>query len=391
MAALDGLRLLAALMVVFHHYVGYGGGTKPSDSAWGRPASEVFHRAAGAGAYAWAGICLFFIISGFVICMSSWGRGLGAFFRSRVMRLYPAYWFAVLATTAVLVLWPVVREPMGVHHVLANLTMVHLGLGISSVDAVYWTLWIELRFYLLFALVVWKGVTYRKVVAFCLLWTVAGLLKLPMLDTLVMSDYSSFFVAGLALYLMHRYGPNLLLWGIVAFSWILSVQYAVEHQAQINPALGRTHVPDLNIGGSHLHEWPGVLLITLSYLVMIAVALGWTARIRWRWLTVAGALTYPLYLLHEVIGWTFLRLLHRHGVQPWVAVAAVTAGMLGAAWLVHRLIERPLAPLLRRGLDRAVDQLRAAEPPAARLPLADLPAAEPATVPRPPVRESSTV
>uniref|UniRef100_A0AAU2VA93 Integral membrane protein n=1 Tax=Streptomyces sp. NBC_00003 TaxID=2903608 RepID=A0AAU2VA93_9ACTN len=36
---------------------------------------------------------IFFLISGFVICMSCWGKPLGDFFVSRVVRLYPAYWF----------------------------------------------------------------------------------------------------------------------------------------------------------------------------------------------------------------------------------------------------------------------------------------------------------
>jgi peptidoglycan/LPS O-acetylase OafA/YrhL len=31
-----------------------------------------------------------FIISGFVICMSAWGRSVGDFFVSRVVRLYPS-------------------------------------------------------------------------------------------------------------------------------------------------------------------------------------------------------------------------------------------------------------------------------------------------------------
>ncbi len=369
---LDGLRIVAALMVVFHHYVGFGGGTTASDSAWGRPTSEVFRHASGVGAYLWTGFCLFFIISGFVICMSSWGRGLGDFFKSRVMRLYPAYWFAVLVTTAVVTVWPVVRKPLDPYSVLANLTMVQEALHIEDVDSVYWTLWIELRFYLLFALVVWKGVTYRRVVAFCLLWVVAGLVTanvdVPALELFAMSQVAPFFVAGLAYYLMYRYRPNALLWGIVGFSWVLALRYTVSHQRELFHYLGRT-----------LPVWPAELLVTLSYLVMAVVALGWVSRIQWRWLTVAGALTYPLYLLHETIGWTAIRLL-RPGAQPWAVVAEVTAGMLVLAWLVHRLVERQAAPLLRRGIASAIEQLRAAEPAAA--PRDTDPVVGPVVVPR---------
>ncbi|MET8540575.1 hypothetical protein ABZW03_07955 [Kitasatospora sp. NPDC004799] len=96
---------------------------------------------------------------------------------------------------------------------------------------------------------------------------------------------------------------------------------------------------------------------------MIVVTLGWGARIQWRWLTFAGALTYPRYLLHETMGRTALRALHDRDVKPWTAVAVVTGGMLVTAWLVHRLIEKPLTPRVKTGMTRSIDQLRAATYP----------------------------
>ncbi|MFD6812242.1 acyltransferase family protein, partial [Streptomyces anthocyanicus] len=86
---LDGLRLGAALMVVAFHYTALGA------EAWDRPAWTVFPEVSRFTSYGYLGVQLFFVISGFVICMSAWGRPLKAFFVSRVIRLYPAYWFAV--------------------------------------------------------------------------------------------------------------------------------------------------------------------------------------------------------------------------------------------------------------------------------------------------------
>ncbi|MEU3494103.1 acyltransferase [Kitasatospora cineracea] len=350
LVALDALRIVAALLVVFHHYVGYGGGPSGSESAWTKPAWVVFPTAERLAAYTWTGVELFFIISGFVICMSSWGRSLGDFFKSRVVRLYPAYWFAVLLTTAVLTLWPLVRRPLDLRDVLLNLTMLQEPFKVGSVDAVYWTLWVEMRFYLLFALVVWKGVTYRRVVAFCLLWTVASVLvaagRAPFADYLLMPEYSPYFVAGMAMYLMYRFGPTLLLWGIVGTSWLFSVHQVSLYSVNLSGGLGRP-----------MGAWPAVVLMTVAYLAMIALALGKLSWLRGRWLTVAGALTYPLYLLHEHIGWTAIRLL-RHHLAPWPLVGALTAGMLLAAWLVHRFVERPLSALLSRGMTRALETVR---------------------------------
>ncbi|MET8540574.1 hypothetical protein ABZW03_07950 [Kitasatospora sp. NPDC004799] len=61
---------------------------------------------------------------------------MGDFVRSRGIRVYLAYWFAALLTTAVVVVWPLVRHPLPSEQVLANLTMFQEGLGIKDVDAV---------------------------------------------------------------------------------------------------------------------------------------------------------------------------------------------------------------------------------------------------------------
>jgi len=367
---LDGLRILAALTVAFHHYIGFGGSATASKNAWDQPIRHVFNHAAELGAYMWTGVCLFFLISGFVICMSSWGKGLSDFFTSRVTRLYPAYWFAVVVTTSVLTIWPMVVKPLNTYSVMTNLTMFQTGVGVPNLEAVYWTLWYELRFYLLFALVVRKGVTYNRVVAFCLLWTVAGLLSPsvgePLLTMVAMPWVSSFFITGLAYYLMYRFRPNLLLWGIVGVNLIISIDYATGHQRSIDP----------DLGGHHYPVWPIAVLVVLCYAVMALVALGLLSRIQWKWLTWAGALTYPFYLLHENMGWTMIRLLH-HRIPPWPLVGLVTATMMVLAWLVHRLVERPVARLLKGGIRSAMDEYRSHAVPRLRAPAVAAEAAAP--------------
>src|SRR3954471_4352570 len=81
LAVLDGLRLIAALMVALFHYTGYD---QFVALTWGEPATQAFGPLHRVSSYLWMGVELFFMISGFVICMSSWGRSVGAFFRSRV-------------------------------------------------------------------------------------------------------------------------------------------------------------------------------------------------------------------------------------------------------------------------------------------------------------------
>jgi peptidoglycan/LPS O-acetylase OafA/YrhL len=337
-------------MVVAYHYAGYAGGV--SSGAWGGDRTVVlFPKLSWIAAYGWTGVELFFLISGFVICMSCWGRNLGDFFRSRVMRLYPAYWVAVSATALVLVAWPTVRESPPYSDVFANLTMLHQPMGIGHVDGVYWTLWTELRFYLLFAIVVWRGVTYHRTVLFCALWSVAAVFARgadnDFLKEVVEPHYAPFFIGGVALFLVYRFGPNLLLWGIVGFSWLLAqheIVAEIPHEVDANHA--------------HLSRAICVGLISVFYILMALLALGRLNWVTWRGFTILGALTYPLYLLHENIGWTMIYRLHERKIAPYVILAVVFATMLVASWLLHRLVERPLAPWLGRQITVGLAQMR---------------------------------
>ncbi|MGY6024829.1 acyltransferase family protein [Streptomyces spinosirectus] len=347
--AIDGLRLVAALMVAVHHYAGSRRVDQPANPVWDRPVSEIMPTVFHLAAYGWIGVEVFFVISGFVICMSCWGRTPRQFFVSRVIRLYPAYWFGIVFTTGFVMVMPGVWDRLKVRDILLNLTMLQSGSGVDSVDGVYWTLWSELRFYLLFMAVVATGLTYRKVVVFCCVWGAAAMLApaadFPLLTLAANPDGAWFFIAGLALYLMHRFGQDLLLWGILAMAWLMGQR-----------ELG------LRIDGfEHVSGWRGcTVLFTAFLLLMVAIALGATDRVRWKWLVTAGSLTYPLYLIHYVAGTTLISRL-RGTTDPRLLVALVITGFLVLSWLVHRFVERPVARLLKRGLDASFARLRGTE------------------------------
>ncbi|MFF7605754.1 acyltransferase family protein [Streptomyces parvulus] len=352
LAALDGLRFLAALAVVLFHFVGQTPGAM--EFVWGRPVDTLFPDAHRYFAFGRLGVDLFFLISGFVICMSAWGRSPRDFFISRVTRLYPMYWVAIVVSACVIYF---VDTPFGHPNprlLFANFTMLQTPLGVDNLDSVYWTLWPELCFYLTFAVVVWKGLTYQRVVIFCGLWTVAAVLApsagIPLLTLLVNPTSAPFFIAGMAFYLMHRYRSTPLLWGIVAMSWLLALHFLLA------PHGGRNNWDTWS-------PWRGWLILstTVIFLLIAAVALGWTSWIRGRWLTVAGTLTFPLYLLHDVIGVTIL---HHLGdrVDPWALVGMTTAGLILLSYLVQRFVERPIAMSMRRRLKSAEWSLRTPAP-----------------------------
>ena len=371
LAAIDGLRLLAALSVAFYHYT----------VAWRidgvRPPEYYLPHTVHWSVYGFLGVEVFFLISGFVICMSAWGRGLGDFFVSRVSRLYPAYWAAVLITTAVAVLVPMTKPP-GLGDILTNLTMLQQPLGVPDIDSVYWTLFVELRFYLIMAVVLCWGLTYRRAVILCAVWLTAAVivpsLGVPALNLLLITDYAPYFIGGIALYLIHRFGPNPLLYGVTGMSWLVCLSRVDDRIALMRP-------------GFPMPDWPGTAIVTAAFAVLLLIALGRTDRITWRWLTVAGALTYPFYLLHMKIGQAAMRAAFQHTTAPmWFLVVVTMLGMLIVAWCVHRYVERPLATVLRAALRRGIAATAVAERTPPSPALSRRPAVRSSAATRPPTR-----
>ncbi|WP_406298954.1 acyltransferase [Embleya sp. NBC_00888] len=359
--ALDVLRLFAALAVLSFHWTADAG----VPEIWGgRTPQDFMPTVAGITQYGWLGVELFFIISGFVICMSSWGRQAGDFVVSRVVRLYPAFWAAILLTATVLHFAPDLGRPgaragIDARTVVVNFTMFEGRLGYKDVDGVYWTLWLELQFYLLFAIVVAMGLTYRRVVAFCGIWLVVAMIangsEVPILEELAMLRQAPYFVAGVTIYLMYRFGPNLLLWAMVGFTWLLAMADVPGLKKVYDDAVGD---PMSTVGVS--------VAITLAYAVIIAVALGWFDWVRWKGLAVFGALTYPLYLIHQEAGWTLIHWLRERGLGDRAAIGVALVAALTVAWLLHRLVERPLSRLMKRGFDKSLKTMREASDPAPR-------------------------
>lgn len=135
---LDSLRGFAALSVVFFHF------TMGRESAdWGFRLGT-------------AGVDLFFMISGFVILLSlEHIKKTGHFVINRISRLYPTYWASVTLTFAVIVLYSLYNmdfSKVSIIQYLGNLTMFQYYLGIQNIDGPYWTLIIEMLFYIFMAI-----------------------------------------------------------------------------------------------------------------------------------------------------------------------------------------------------------------------------------------------
>ncbi|MCM3812367.1 acyltransferase [Streptomyces sp. DR7-3] len=341
--ALDGLRLLAALMVAAYHY---GGRDGEITQAWGSSPRTQFPTLSSYFAYGCLGVQIFFVISGFVICMSGWGRPLRSFFASRISRLYPAYWVAIILVTGVFALPWVAYKAVSPSDALVNLTMLQQPLGVDRVLGVCWTLWAELRFYALFALfVVLPGATRHRVVLFCAVWTLGSAFAeasdLPLLDVVLMPEYSSYFIGGMGIYLLHRFGHDALAWGIIGISFLIGQHYAIRelwHPANVDAF-------------SYRSATAIIAVVAFGYAAVTLIALGKLNWANWRWLTVAGALTYPFYLVHEHLGWVAVWAFHQKlGIPSYGTFALTVLVMLGLAWVLYRYVEQRLTPMIKRSL-----------------------------------------
>ncbi len=348
---LDGLRFAAAAAVLLYHFAAR------DSTAWegAREAGEgtPFPSLGGAAVYLSLAPELFFVISGFVVLWTAWGRSVPAVVASRVARLYPAYWAALALTgTLLLVVWPEGKE-VSLGQVLVNATLLQAAVGVDHVDGVYWTLWAELRFYLLVVLLVALGLTRRRVLAFVALWPLAALAAehsgVEALVTLTVAPYAPFFAGGMALFLLWRDGHAPVPWLLVAGNAALGVHTV---------ALGKVATLDRT---TTFTASPVVLaLVALACFALVALATLTPLR---RWdapaLTSLGTLTYPLYLVHLFWGWWVIDVLAGR-VPPPVALAAAAAVALGLAWLVHHGVEKRLNPPLRRGVERGLTDAAAA-------------------------------
>ncbi len=346
LALLDGLRFVAALAVVGYHLAGR------TTTAWGPDQAERLGDVPRWTSYGSLGPELFFVISGFVVLMTAWGRPTAQVVASRVARLMPAYWAGVLLTGGLLLLvWPEGKE-VSVQQVVVNLTMLQSAVGVPHVDGVYWTLWAELRFYLLVGVLCLVGVTRGRVLGFALLWPLAGQAAVAVghdgLATLLVADYAPLFAVGMALYVLHRDGHRADAWAVVGVHTVLAAWLVVP---------SRVAVLERTTG----HE-PSALLLTVGVVACVAAVAAVTltplARVRGAWLVTLGALTYPLYVVHTYLGLAVVRALAPEAPAA-VALAAAGVVVVGTAWVVHRVVEVPAGPRLRRATEQLLVRARA--------------------------------
>jgi peptidoglycan/LPS O-acetylase OafA/YrhL len=330
-AGLDVLRGFAAVAVVLHHHGQYYDVLYP-----GRIPLSVD---LGAGHF---GVELFFIISGFVILMTiEHKKSVREFAISRAARLMPAFLAALVMATVIRTLSPVpLLDAPTLPQFLANLTMAPSLFGQDAMDMPYWTLTYELVFYVGMGLILALGML-RWAEWFGLLAVTVSCLFITMLDVrlhhrssiLLLVYYSNFFLIGICLYRIHTRMARPVTW--------LALAAAIAATA-----LG---------GGEKSFNTPGRLYLPLAiaFTALVWFAIGRHGKwLAWRPLVFLGRISYPLYLIHVVLGFAVIRWAVSQGWSTLEGVIAAGLVSLIVASLLHYLVELPGGRWLRTVLSR---------------------------------------
>ena len=324
---LDCLRGIAAILVVLFHFT------------MGNPAFfNIFD-------FGCTGVELFFLISGFVIFLTLKKTRSGrSFVISRFARIYPTYWVCVTITTAAIILWqfityqPVVHPGLSVY--LLNLTMLQAYFNVNSIDGVYWTLTIELLFYV-FMWILLVSRTLHKirvigygVLLFCLLCLLilkpvaptAYNLLLPYCPVIL---YFPLFIAGITFYQIKF--ENAKTDGYLLVLLCLLAQMFFFHE---------THPED------RISLTAYAICLVLYFSMFILYARNKLGFIVNRVTLFLGRISYSLYLIHGYIAYRIVIPFLNHSryfhLNSWVIdFAIVLPAVLLLAAFINRYVEVP--------------------------------------------------
>lgn len=318
------LRFLLAFGVMIYHYGFYGplAGKLPGVSPG--PDWLVSGR---------FGVSAFFIISGFVIIYSAGTRGASAFALARLSRLMPAMLVCATITTLVLTLWPGSVPAPSLAVWARSASTLGLLAGSPYVDGSYWSITIELRFYVLVFLMLLALQSTRYIRPLVVGWMGLSFVAMAFYDftplrLLTLSPHGGYFIVGVILYCWLILGDTRFTLLTMPTALVLC---AWQSYVEFGP------VAELSGGQSTLVTGAGVALVSFALVRLMAFGitdprLGKAARL-------LGAMSYPLYLLHQALGYRLIEGMIAGGLSMPLATAICAAGMCVAAFVISRFVE----------------------------------------------------
>lgn len=385
---LDPLRFAAALVVAVFHLTFW---------SWAWPSLGVapgFEHFVSAGLqfpsaapftwFGWVGVEIFFVISGFVIANSARNVSAKEFLIGRVLRLYPAVWVCATLTFIVLLVFASGSASTFVGPYLKAMLLIPKGLNGQWLDCIYWTLAAEMAFYaLVFLSLLTKKFTLRQLAWALTLYSAAfnalsllvlsGVIKSEILYFVVLMfrvpcaawllNHGCFFALGIWLFMSANRKLTAHEWLAVAvtvLSGFAEIYYFASYLLIESPAIAgqSPYVP---------------ILVWAAAVLLIAIAADRSRRSAGtapshtatsssaHYLRTLGLITYPLYLIHNVVGSAIIRLLVDAGLDGALAVGVGLGIVVLICWFICAKVEPAIRDQLRRVFSDA-GRLSQAEP-----------------------------
>lgn len=346
LTAIDALRGLAALIVVLPHSGGFFWNLP--DHSWSRMIMENL------GELGTHGVDVFFVLSGFVIATTSLGSGralhfgtVPQFMMRRLVRIAPPYWGSLVLVLACLKLQSALGGGVGYFptfgEITAHLLYLQELLGLKVLNVVYWTLCVEIQFYLTFAIgVAAIHILARRTGMNGLLAGLTGLVGSSALSlAFQIHDHAGQFAHRFFAGSWHEFGL-----GILAFLFIRHPHTSMQRVAVA--AIGA-----LGLWGAWQQQWHTLTAVATALLIAY---LGSKALLEKCWngavVQYFGKISYSLYLVHVPV--IFLWLAARMRFHPdwplasWGFFAGMFVTAVTAAHLLHIYIEKPAMRWSRR-------------------------------------------
>lgn len=340
---IDQLRGIAALSVMIGHLSAITMRTNGSAHVDASLLTGLEFLSKDNGNLGRVGVIVFFLISGYLVPFGfSGARPVRDFIVGRVFRLYPLFWFSLLAVVLLGACLGTTTLPL---RLLANLTMVPDFIGSERILDVYWTLGIEIVFYaIVLGLFVAAGPIGFPVAAgssaACMLACMAisglqaGGVNVPLADKIFL--IGTMFLGTSWRLIGRQAGRGAWAAGLIGLFGIAT--------------LGRGYIHFVLFLYGPSHEFIDFRGHLISDGVALAIFLaGASTRAAWGPLVRIGLVSYSLYILHPILmiasdgfGWT------RPLVGLQLYIPALALGSLALSALTYRFVEAPAIALGRR-------------------------------------------
>lgn len=306
------------------------------------------------------GVEFFFVISGLVIAMTvEKCQNWWTFLYKRLSRIYPAFLVALFFTAT---LWAFLgHRYFGPIEIIANIFFVPSFLSqnsnITYVDGVYWSLAVELKFYVIVAIgFAALGRRYWMLAvalgAFSGIGSLTHLLPNGVVDKILLAKYMPLFLYGMGLY-----------------AW--AFEMAPRKSSILITAACLLFLIQARSFPLHDGSWLASFLfialgcVAIGYIVVGRVALAFAP------ISYLGRISYSLYLLHQIMGVFLIAHLKAFGLPDLLAISAAIAVSLCLAAISYHFVEQPSQRFLRLFQGRLADRFsawlkRKGKPPFAR-------------------------